>query len=83
MCRPATIQQAVQRAAPAITSTTKWLAVRITVTTMNAGITAPAHFSNACRAALTTANAINKFHPQCRLGMAAYWFVKSVGCNTR
>lgn len=61
----------------------KWFAVSTTAATMATGIATPTARSRVCLAATTMANPMSRSQPTCRLGMAAYWLVNTVGCRTR
>jgi hypothetical protein len=65
------------------TSSTQWFAVATTAHAMAAGIKNAATFIRGDRATRYHVIATSRFHPKCRLGIAAYLLTNAGGCNMR
>jgi hypothetical protein len=68
---------------PAGTSTTKWFAVATTASDIAIGNTTAMIRSARLATAVSSTIPTRRFQPTCRLGNAAYWFVRPGGCSAR
>lgn len=79
----ATARPTSTTAIPPATSTTKWFAVATTANIIASGDKTAkvrtARWADVPKSTIPTST----FQPACRLGKAAYWFVKPGGCSAR
>jgi hypothetical protein len=68
---------------PAATSTTKWFAVATTAKPMAIGDATAKALTARFVVVRSRTMPTTTFQPTCRLGNAAYWFVRPGGCSAR